>query len=405
MSPQAQRAREAVRDLAEGQTARVIMMDADLAREWLDRAKADPTFRQRNVKPRRVERYAKKMLEGRWVLNGETAILDQDSIPIDCQHRLHAIILATEMAKAKALPPPTFKTWIVENVDRDAFLSMGDSAPRKLADALHIGGRNVVDGEEVSEKHFATALKWLNAYNSGTISLNEGLDPQIGFEILEANENLVRHVQWALEKPRFQGIQPSILSVCRYLCFQTDPEKAALFFSNFKHEDGHVFRKADPGAILATALGAEAKLKRSSRFDYVRFARVIKAWNYFMAGVEASAITFKRKGSKRAEQFPVVYNRMQAVQHARSRNLYKKMGGKDPKDVPSGSSPIAALEAGRKVEAALGAAGYRTIDALLDHGRYLNLPPALQADVVERLKALGFIRPGGRQDPDEGDDE
>lgn len=75
----------------------------------------------RLVTQRSVKMYARAMIEGRWVLNGETIQIDTEGDLANGQHRLLACIEA-ECA---------FTTWVVYNVPPKARLTIDDGLPRK----------------------------------------------------------------------------------------------------------------------------------------------------------------------------------------------------------------------------------------------------------------------------------
>lgn len=64
-----------------------VMANPELAREWLQTAASN-----RRLNEKAVDRLSRDMLEGRWLLNGESIKFDRDGHLIDGQHRLAAIV-------------------------------------------------------------------------------------------------------------------------------------------------------------------------------------------------------------------------------------------------------------------------------------------------------------------------
>lgn len=376
-------------DLTEGQIAEVMIITPEMAKHWLDLAHAEKSFQQRHLKGSRVDRYAKNMTGDKWALNGETIVFDTKGIPIDGQNRLNACV--------KAGVP--FKTWAIRNVRRECFYTFDCGSTRTLSDSLHIKGKG-------NETQLATAIRWLNAYLTHSMKSNSGLEPMVGLNTLAEHPDLEKHVAWALERPRFRGVQPSILSVASYICHKIDPKKADEFFSYFRRRDGDVWRSNSPAAVLVSKLQGQADQKRQSRFDYVRLAELIKAWNYFIAGVVTQSITFKRAGSDRPEYFPRAMSRVEAVQYARKNRLYERMDGENPKDIPSVEDAIEKLGLPRRAEVTLKASGCRKIGELMDSrsNNCMDRFPAIHDDIANRLRHWGFLR-DDRFDGDDSSDE
>ena len=67
----------------------VMYITPDQASKWL----ANNHTGRRKI-PSESERIARAILEGKWVVSGETIIVDSDGRLLDGQHRLEAIVLA-----------------------------------------------------------------------------------------------------------------------------------------------------------------------------------------------------------------------------------------------------------------------------------------------------------------------
>lgn len=97
-----------------------------MAEKWL----AATTFRNRDVSMVVINRYASDMAAGKWALNGESIVLDDNGNVIDGQHRLRAII--------KAGVP--IKSLVVRGADHSVFPTFDIGAKRGGKDVLSIAG-------------------------------------------------------------------------------------------------------------------------------------------------------------------------------------------------------------------------------------------------------------------------
>lgn len=70
-----------------GLTVRVVNVTPQQAQTWLAN-----NGHHRDVKPKNVDKFAKRMDDDTWLLNGKTIVLDRNGRLIGGQHRLHACI-------------------------------------------------------------------------------------------------------------------------------------------------------------------------------------------------------------------------------------------------------------------------------------------------------------------------
>lgn len=96
------------------------------AKAWLEAT----TFRNRNITRAAVKRYANDMRTGRWELNGESIVIDDNGNVVDGQHRLHAIIESGV----------SIKTVVVKGVDCSVFPTFDIGKQRSGCDILGIAG-------------------------------------------------------------------------------------------------------------------------------------------------------------------------------------------------------------------------------------------------------------------------
>lgn len=128
----------------------VVTITPAMAEKWLKRT----TFKNRNVSPAAVTRYVDDIAKGKWMLNGESIVLDDNGNVIDGQHRLHAVI--------KAKTP--IQSVVVQGVDPATFSTLDIGKRRGQGDVLSIAGYQ-------NANILAAGLRLIHAYRSGR-SLN-----------------------------------------------------------------------------------------------------------------------------------------------------------------------------------------------------------------------------------------
>lgn len=87
-------------------------------------------YQNRTINSSRVNQYARDMETGRWRVNGETIILDEEGRLLDGQHRLAACVKSNR----------PFDTILVRGVERDARLTVDSGMSRRLSHRLTMFG-------------------------------------------------------------------------------------------------------------------------------------------------------------------------------------------------------------------------------------------------------------------------
>jgi hypothetical protein len=101
-----------------------VTVTPELAATWLER-----NTRNRPLSQHTVNKYAKDMAAGRWVINGETIKLNGDVV-VDGQHRLWACVQSGV----------SFVSVVVFELPGDVFDTIDAGRPRRASDALSIAG-------------------------------------------------------------------------------------------------------------------------------------------------------------------------------------------------------------------------------------------------------------------------
>ncbi|MCC5828943.1 MAG: hypothetical protein JJU36_05800 [Phycisphaeraceae bacterium] len=141
-----------------------VRVDPDLAFAWLDQHNTN----NRKVSQKHVERLARDMAEGKWVLTHNGIAFGPDGTLLDGQHRLWAIIESG----------CTIEMFVYCNMDPKSMMAIDCGKTRSMADILNIAGEN----GEVSKNDLATLRAMLGGFSNPPI-----LSPS------EASEAMRRH--------------------------------------------------------------------------------------------------------------------------------------------------------------------------------------------------------------------
>jgi hypothetical protein len=117
----------------------VITITPDMAGEWLDQRNEG----NRNFSARKVELYAREMLEGRWTLTHQGVAFDTFGKVIDGQHRLKAVVVSQ-------LPQ---QMWVFPDMPRDTFDVVDTGYIRQAGQFLNTAHSNIC----------ASALRYISA--------------------------------------------------------------------------------------------------------------------------------------------------------------------------------------------------------------------------------------------------
>lgn len=133
-----------------------VLITPDQAMEWLEKTNTN----NRKVSEKHVERLARDMTEGKWVLTHSGIAFDPDGTLLDGQHRLWAICmsgLSVEM-------------FVWRNIEPQSMMAIDCGKTRSMADILNIAGEN----GEVSNHRLAALRAMLGGFgNPPTLSPSE----------------------------------------------------------------------------------------------------------------------------------------------------------------------------------------------------------------------------------------
>lgn len=270
-------------------TTEIIDVTPSIAAEWLERHNTD----NRPVREPRVDALAKDMMDGNWMMNGETIKFTKEGKLLDGQHRLHAIKKSGRM----------IRLIVLRGLEDTSQATMDNGLKRSLADALRWR-------EESNVSTLGSVLTGVISWEGGQRDLYARVG-QRPITIPEALSYLdahpeIRHLaqrakQWSNTSPT----TAKVLGVLYHAFSNINEEDAEDFMSKFTTDIGH---KANDPIYVARKTLFEARLKRaksraSGSTTQWESAIIIKAWNKYRNGEPANRLFWSPGGAK-PEKFP-----------------------------------------------------------------------------------------------------
>lgn len=260
----------------------------------LDAVKDDPRTRNRPVKDAHVEWLAGMMKAGKWRMNGEPIILDEDDKLLDGQHRLWAVVHSQV----------TIETWVNRGVPREYFATIDTGATRTTADVLGIRG-------ESNSAVLAAVLGWLHRYEQGKMLAGtkaSGFSQEIAVSMLRKHSGVRDVMLWANAQrnhPVLSKIPRSALTFLKYVFALYKPNKAEEFFEAVS--DARLDRIGAPTETLRNWLLKKDQSRARANFIHgtlTTMAICVKAWDAFLNDEHPKTFVWHRSGSN-PESFPV----------------------------------------------------------------------------------------------------
>lgn len=246
-----------------GPTSEVTHVAPELATFWL----ANNNTSNRPMRESRVAAYARDMVAGRWVFNGETVKFDVEDVLLDGQHRLAAIArsgVTVPLVVIRGLPPEAQETVDIGSV-------------RTMADALSLR-------DEPGAKYLAAIARKIVRWERGTATQGgAGMVTHAEMHAyIEAHPELRRAVAVAQLCQRSVPAAPSAVASAYHLCAQRDVSSAELFYVE-QLIKGVGMREGDPALALLRRIQREANGGRQMHPDDV-FRYALLTWNHFRDG-------------------------------------------------------------------------------------------------------------------------
>lgn len=233
----------------------------------------------RKRKPERIQRYAKAMSQGDWVLTGETIIFAKTGALLDGQNRLSGCVRAGKK----------FRTHVVFGIEDDAFITMNSGKARTPGDLFFTAG--IADSALVSG-----AVRWLMIYDKGNPLARSSFSNQEMWDYYNTS------------------IDSAEISACVAVAKKVNKivPKAALaaHFYMFSHKHGRTAMKF-MGDFIANQRGArklitmlnKVKTNQTRLSDTWINAILVQTWNAYRADELVTAKHFKWNDAK---EYPVI---------------------------------------------------------------------------------------------------
>jgi len=260
-------------------SAKVVIITPEKADEILSKNKLN-----RSISASVVNKYARDMISGRWLLNGQTIKISKDGKLLDGQHRLEA------SKKAKK----GFPAIIVEGLSEETFSSLDIGHRRSVSDILRERGEN-------NTIVLASALRWLWMVRNNVV-LAANSSPTNGelLALLEECPQIRKSLKHVIHIGKIMGA--GIATALHYTFKEKDHDKADEFFSRLI--DGVHLSESSPIYHLRERLIRTRSSHRVRLAEAERVALAIKSWNAFREDRSIQLLAWRNRGATR-EALPI----------------------------------------------------------------------------------------------------
>lgn len=212
----------------------------------------------------RIEAYRHDMLNGKWVLNGETIIVSSDGTMNDGQHRCHAVIPGGV----------TVPVILIFGLSRESRLTTNQGKAKGAGD--YAGMLGISNAKAVA----AIARMVLTWKTLGKLSGSRDVSHSDVLEFIEQNDAALQHAHHVSKtmynNSRLLGAS-SITGFCFYICNEIAGPAAEAFFHALG--TGENLSGDDP---ILTARNRLFSLSGEAR--YARVEIILRAWNAWREG-------------------------------------------------------------------------------------------------------------------------
>jgi hypothetical protein len=247
--------------------------------------------KNRNVVDKHVEWLGAQMKAGKWVMNGEAIIIDDEGQVVDGQHRLWAVVNSGA----------TIETMVTRGVDRRGFATIDTGNARTVGNVLGITG-------EKQSNNLATALSWIYRHDLGKMlwqSKKAGFTSQIALSLIRKHPEVRDSVEFAQKVHRVEPWSRVALSTMIFLHFmfsRHSKDKAIEFFETVGDQ-----RFDTDGTCTRTLRNYILRRDRSiqgMQATLELMAIIVKGFGYFLDGRSGVRAYVWRRGGEAPEDFP-----------------------------------------------------------------------------------------------------
>lgn len=239
----------------------------------------------RSVASAVVDKYARDMKVGAWVLNGQTIKIGQSGRLLDGQHRCAAAIKAGR----------GFDAVVVEGLDDSVFDTFDLGMRRSIGEILQ-------DRQEINTSTLAAVLRQVWLIKNGLLQ-HRAVSPTVA-ELLDLLDNnpAVRESVRLSYKIR-DVVAPGLACALHFFFAQVHKSKAEEFVARLG--DGANLSEFSPILRLRERLNKDRASRKRDMSDAEKAAILIKAWNAFRLGRELGVLKWQNAGPKK-EAFPQI---------------------------------------------------------------------------------------------------
>lgn len=251
-------------------TAEVYLVTPAVAKRWLKR-----NVRNRPIRDRVVNAYARDMVAGNWRMTGEAIKFDTNGALSDGQHRLTAVVKAGI----------SVHMLVVRGILPESQAVMDSGSKRSQSDAL------TLNGTANAPLIVSTARLGLRYPELGFVSASDVVKSPTNSEVaafIEDNPSIHRSTEMGHRFYR-SGIDaaPSVISLCYMRLAVIDIWAASEFFASTA--EMRTNGPGDPRLALARRLSA-LRADKVRRDTAVELSLILRAWNKWRKGETAASM-------------------------------------------------------------------------------------------------------------------
>lgn len=238
--------------------ASIVSVTPKDAKRWLA-----ANGKNRPIRPRLVDAYARDMAAGNWQITGEAVKFATDGTLLDGQHRLSAVVAAGVAVDML----------VVRGVSHESQEVMDSGAKRLASDALHL--RDYKNTALLA----ATTRMALKVVTGGYDSIDANVTTFTTSEVtafVDEHPELESYMQPGAHAARQLDCSPTVIAYAMWRLFAIDADAAGEFFEKATTKVG--IAKGDPVLSMSRRF-AEARRHRERLTHGASLSIVFRAWN------------------------------------------------------------------------------------------------------------------------------
>ena len=255
----------------------IMRITPDIAAQMLER-----NVRNRPLIKRHYASIGDIILQGDYLLNGETIVLDRDGNLLDGQHRLHGCILSGMW----------FDTIVVRGIDPDAFDTIDGGRARTTGEVLAIDGEANANAVSSAVAQFVQFVDCGGRMFAGTAGHIRKATPRVASRVLSVHPGLRDSVAAMRRCPIYRNQQAYVLHYLFSLVSETLAEDFSAVLTDGATDVGRPFNVLRESMI-------RSPVNTATRRQFA--AKCIKAFNAEKSGDRPKMFRFND-----SEGFPTI---------------------------------------------------------------------------------------------------